>query len=202
MPKIIDHDARRQEIVESVVDLISRKGMSSVTSRAISAEVGMATGGLWYYFRDLDAVIAAAHELVFRRSNERVAAAVAGSRGMPAMRLMMRVILPVTNEAKIEAGIVVSFWGRVASDSALTATQIGVEAEWEQLLERFVREAIEDETLRADTPVADLVALVVAVALAEQVKWVTRAMFPQQVDPEALLEALFEPYLNDGGDPP
>lgn len=50
MPKVVDHDEYRKEILERCFNLFSRKGYSNVTMREIAAEVGVSTGTLYHYF--------------------------------------------------------------------------------------------------------------------------------------------------------
>lgn len=52
MPKIIDHDARRAEILEGSFDLFARLGRNGVTMRKIAKELGFSTGTLYHYFDD------------------------------------------------------------------------------------------------------------------------------------------------------
>ena len=50
MPKIVDREAYRKEILEKCLTLFSRKGYAQVTMREIAAEVGVSTGTLYHYF--------------------------------------------------------------------------------------------------------------------------------------------------------
>jgi AcrR family transcriptional regulator len=50
MPKIVDREAYRREILEKCLHLFSRKGYAKVTMREIAAAVGVSTGTLYHYF--------------------------------------------------------------------------------------------------------------------------------------------------------
>lgn len=50
MPKIVDHDAYRKELLGKCFALFSRKGYSNVTMRGIAEEIGVSTGTLYHYF--------------------------------------------------------------------------------------------------------------------------------------------------------
>ncbi len=50
MPKTVDHDAYRAELLERCCELFGRKGFSNVTMREIAAEIGVSTGTLYHYF--------------------------------------------------------------------------------------------------------------------------------------------------------
>ena len=50
MPKIVDHDQYRRELLGKCFNLFSRKGYSKTTMREIAAEIGVSTGTLYHYF--------------------------------------------------------------------------------------------------------------------------------------------------------
>ena len=50
MPKTVDHDAYRKELLKRCFDLFGRKGFSNVTMREIATEIGVSTGALYHYF--------------------------------------------------------------------------------------------------------------------------------------------------------
>ena len=50
MPKTVDHDAYRKELLEKCFDLFGRHGFSNVTMRQIGQEIGVSTGTLYHYF--------------------------------------------------------------------------------------------------------------------------------------------------------
>ena len=50
MPKIVDHDQYRRELLGKCFNLFSRKGYSKITMREIAAEIGVSTGTLYHYF--------------------------------------------------------------------------------------------------------------------------------------------------------
>ncbi|VEP11428.1 TetR family transcriptional regulator [Hyella patelloides LEGE 07179] len=50
MPKIVDHDRYRQEILTKCFDLFAQRGYGSLTMRQIAKEIGVSTGTLYHYF--------------------------------------------------------------------------------------------------------------------------------------------------------
>lgn len=50
MPKIVDHEKRREHILTRCFDLFARRGYSAVTMREIARKVGVSTGTLYHYF--------------------------------------------------------------------------------------------------------------------------------------------------------
>ncbi len=50
MPKIVDRDRYRKELINKCFDIFAEKGYSSVTMREIASEIGVSTGTLYHYF--------------------------------------------------------------------------------------------------------------------------------------------------------
>lgn len=50
MPKIVDHDQYRQELLSKCLDVIAEKGYASITMRQIAAGLQVSTGTLYHYF--------------------------------------------------------------------------------------------------------------------------------------------------------
>ncbi len=50
MPKIVDHDRYRKELLSKCFDLFAEKGYGSVTMRQIAQELRVSTGTLYHYF--------------------------------------------------------------------------------------------------------------------------------------------------------
>ncbi len=53
----LDHDARRREIADVVVEVIAREGLEAATIRRIAAEVGVSTTAITHYFADKDEML-------------------------------------------------------------------------------------------------------------------------------------------------
>lgn len=50
MPKIVDVQQYRQELLSKCFDLFAQKGYANVTTRQIAQELGVSTGTLYHYF--------------------------------------------------------------------------------------------------------------------------------------------------------
>ncbi|MBW4646485.1 MAG: TetR/AcrR family transcriptional regulator [Goleter apudmare HA4340-LM2] len=50
MPKIVDHEQYRKELLSKCFDLFAQKGYGSITMRQISQGLGVSTGTLYHYF--------------------------------------------------------------------------------------------------------------------------------------------------------
>jgi AcrR family transcriptional regulator len=50
MPKVVDHEQYRKELLHKCFDVFAEKGYASITTREIAKELGVSTGTLYYYF--------------------------------------------------------------------------------------------------------------------------------------------------------
>jgi AcrR family transcriptional regulator len=57
VPKIVDHEQRRAELVEALWRVIATGGMEAVTIRSVAAQAGWSRGIVEHYFRDRDELV-------------------------------------------------------------------------------------------------------------------------------------------------
>jgi len=72
MPKIIDHEKRKQLIAEATWRVISKQGMKGATVRNIAKEAGMSLGALRHYFPSQDRLLEFSMNLVKERVMKRI----------------------------------------------------------------------------------------------------------------------------------
>jgi AcrR family transcriptional regulator len=116
VPKIVDHDARRLELVEATWRIIAQMGPEAATMRQIALEAGFSNGALKPYFPSKDTLLAFAFGHVLNRTNARIAEAKQGQRGLAALRVFSQEILPLDAERLNEARIVLPFWQQAVQD--------------------------------------------------------------------------------------
>jgi AcrR family transcriptional regulator len=111
MPKIVDHEARRDEIAQALWRVVRRDGIPAVSVRAVAAEAGWSAGALRYYFPDQAGLLSFAMEAVSRRVSDRIAAL--RPTGAPltwAIRYLEQVI-PLDDERRAEFDVWFAFLG-------------------------------------------------------------------------------------------
>src|SRR5512141_674622 len=86
VPKIVDHDERRLELVDATWRIIARLGIEGATMREIAIEAGFANGALKPYFPTKDILLAFAFGHVFSQTSERMEKSTAGHTGLAALR--------------------------------------------------------------------------------------------------------------------
>ena len=195
MPKIVDWEQKRDEILSATWRVIAREGLSGTTIRAIAKEAKCSQGILSHYFSDKADILGAALVLSHRRVAQRMNERTRGLRGMEALRVVMDEALPLDAQRDLEAQIEVSFWGRVLSSSELLTLQ---HSEFDHLLQRLrghLLEAAElgelDPGLDVDVAAHELVMLIDGLS-------VERVLYPTMVPPErqlALLDRMLEGFM-------
>jgi AcrR family transcriptional regulator len=169
VPKLVDRERRRQEILEVTWRLMATRGADAATMREIAREAGYANGALAYYFANKDALVEAAYVHVFDRTNERIRTAVAGKRGVPALRAFLVEVLPTTELTRLEARIVLPFWSRTVTDERLARLNDAAMRRWRHELGALIAEGREDGDVTVDTADDVLVEQFLATALGLQV---------------------------------
>ena len=72
MPRLIDHDERRQVFAEATWRVILRDGVGKVSVRTVAAEAGHSAGSLRHVFASQSELLVFALQLVVDRAEERV----------------------------------------------------------------------------------------------------------------------------------
>ena len=134
MPKIVDWDERRDEILSATWRVIARDGITGATIRAIAKEANCSRGILGHYFDDKADILGSALVHSHRRVGARMTAASAGLAGLAALRVVMLEALPLDERRDLEAQIEISFWGRALGNSALRDLQ---HTEFDRLCDRL-----------------------------------------------------------------
>ncbi|GAA4667144.1 hypothetical protein GCM10023347_19980 [Streptomyces chumphonensis] len=175
MPKIIDHDQRRREIVAVAKKLIIQGGFEAATMRSIVAEAGYANGALKRYFPSKDSIVAATFQSVLAEMNERIAADETPADPREALRHDVEATLPLDTYRIDSARVLLALWEHSMANEELAALYRAHLQDWRgRLAERIAAARGADES--ADAPaVTHLAQEVIAVAIGASV---TSLMFP------------------------
>ncbi|MGA7204891.1 MAG: TetR/AcrR family transcriptional regulator [Specibacter sp.] len=191
MPKIVDHDQRRLELVDATWRIIARHGIEGATMREIATEAGFANGALKPYFPTKDELITFAFGHVFNRTNQRIAKMSEGLAGLAALRAFCLEVLPLDEDRINEARIVIPFWQKALTDTAKARFHEVSMNEWRATLESQLRKARELGEITAATSDMDIVNQLMSMLLGAQI---IAAISPDAHQPSQLgaqLEAYF-----------
>ena len=153
MPRVVDHDQRRLDIVEAAWRVIERVGVEKATLRDIASEMGLSIGSVTHYFVTKDDLLGYAFQRVSELAFASIEKAVAGARpGLPRLMFSLERMLPAGGR---KAGLLVSlsFWGHAVTNPALGEIHRAAYARWRGYVKRYLQEAIELGEVDADVDV-------------------------------------------------
>jgi AcrR family transcriptional regulator len=139
MPKKVDHDARREELVLAAWRVIAANGIDEVTIRDIARESGYSSGVLAHYFKNKDDLLAHALRLSHTRARKRYDAEVEAPKAADALKAILIDNLPMDEQRDLETRIEMSFWARALRNEELNEIQ----QEESELLRTLLRELVE-----------------------------------------------------------
>ncbi|MBL3700996.1 TetR/AcrR family transcriptional regulator [Leucobacter luti] len=141
MPRIVDHDARRDEIAGAAWQVIARDGFDQLTMRNIAAEAGYAHSAFARYFPDKESLLTAAFLRTRSQADSGIAASTAGKRGIAALRSMCVTVLPLGEAGTQHARVALAFWNHAAQNRAFWITQRAHAEQWRARILQFLTEA-------------------------------------------------------------
>jgi AcrR family transcriptional regulator len=156
MPKEVDHDERRAELLEAVWRVIARDGMEGTTIRGIAKETGWSTGVLAHYFADKDEIISSALRLAYDRIGARWEKKLEGLTGAEALYELVLDNLPLDAERKLETELLMNYWSLIIRGSDLTPRPRHRGPLLIDLLTTYAREGQKAGELRRDEAAKDI----------------------------------------------
>ncbi len=143
---------QRDHIIDATWRVVSSGGFEALTMRELASELGLAHGAVKYYFPSKDALLEAALERVTARSSHRVKELIQGAHGIVAMRRFVLEIIPLTDDGRIAARVVVASWGRALGSYAYRKLMSNNNLGWRKLLQSAAEEAAASSELAISAP--------------------------------------------------
>ena len=131
MPKIVDHEQRRDEIALIACRVVAQHGFEQATIVRIARAAGCTTGMIAHYFETKQDIIIAALRLILRRIEQRLALA----DGADLLTLLSEA-LPLDQTRYVECAVWMAFWGQVPADKRLKRVNSWLHREYLRLFER------------------------------------------------------------------
>ena len=107
MPKIVNHDQRREEIALSVMKAVARFGLEKVKLEHVAEEAHCTTGLLMHFYPNKKAMLTAAMENVVSALGERYEAAIFEADLVKGLSS----VLPLDATRRREWKVWLSYWG-------------------------------------------------------------------------------------------
>ena len=134
MPKIVDHQERREQIALVACRVVAQYGFDQATIVRIAREAGYTTGMVAHYFDTKQDIIVAALRLILRRIEERLTPSPTGT--PPDLLTLLTEALPVDETRYIECAFYIAFWGQLAADRRMRRINAWIHREYLRLFER------------------------------------------------------------------
>ena len=136
MPKIVDHQQRRDEIALVACRVVAEFGFEQATIVRIAREAGYTTGMVAHYFDTKQDIIIAALRLILQRIDSRLTIPASAQR--PELLQVLSEALPIDAQRYTECAFWAAFWGQVSADRKLRRVNAWVHREYMRLFERCV----------------------------------------------------------------
>ncbi len=139
MPRIVDHDARRAELVRALWDVVRRSGIHAVSVRSVAAAAGTSPSALRHYFATQDELLAFALTTVLERVTARIGPHLGDLVGRDGALVILEQFLPIDDDRRAETAVYLAFIGRSPGNPVLQ----GIRDEADALALRGVRLAVQ-----------------------------------------------------------
>ena len=121
MPKIVDHEQRRDEIALVACRVVAQYGFEQATVVRIAREAGYTTGMVAHYFDTKQDIIIAALRLILRRIEERLTP----NAEHADLLTLLGEALPVDETRFTECAFWIAFWGQMPATGGSSASMPG-----------------------------------------------------------------------------
>jgi AcrR family transcriptional regulator len=148
MPKKVNVDERRADLLVAVWNVIARGGLEKATVRTIARETGRSAGTLAHYFTDKDDVLVSALQLSHERIVARWEEKLRGLRGLKALRELVLDNLPLDDDRDLETRLALNYWTRAVTQESIASSQWRKGPKLIDRMVTLVREGQELEEIR------------------------------------------------------
>lgn len=118
MPKYVDHQQRRQELIEQAALVIAKQGLEHATMKSISLAAGFSANLAAHYFANKDELLWHVQRFVGQRAARRFLQS--ADQSLPAL---IESVLPFCKETIVEWKVRSCFWSRAINDRQLAKAQ-------------------------------------------------------------------------------
>ncbi len=150
MPKIVDHDARREEIAQHAVRAVATYGLDRVKLEHVAEMARCTTGSLMHFYPNKRAILDAALNEVMSQLAQRYEAALTE----PDLVEALSAVLPLDAERRREWRVWVSYFGMAAFKAHLEQTHHRYFATNHGWVLAILEAAVDRGDIRSDLPLA------------------------------------------------
>lgn len=150
MPKLIDHDERREHIIDVTWSLIVEGGIEAATMREIAAKAGFANGALKHYFPSKAKIV----EGTFDRAMRIVGSGLnpEQGRGLTGLGALGLAALPRDDESITAGRVLMAYWEMSLANEEMRDRYESFLSDWRALILRYLEEGRADGDIVTATP--------------------------------------------------
>jgi AcrR family transcriptional regulator len=166
MPKIVDHDQRRAELADVVLDLIAREGIKAVTTRSVAELSGWSTGVINHYFKSHHGLLVGALQRAAEIQGRMFRQLRLDSTADPLerLRLLTESILPLDDRRIAMTRIFLVFYAEAGANPDAREEVVDYLHNWRRVVQRIVEDAQASDQVPADISSVQLATELVALA--------------------------------------
>lgn len=187
MPKVIDHDERRRQIIAVARQLMVEGGFGAATMRGIASAAGFANGALKHYFDGKEAIVEATFDSVLQEMTEAMAGLEESGNPVANLRTYISAALPLDSYRISGARVLLALWEYASTNSHLAERYREHLQFWGSQLGERVAVALGEDA--ASDQVEALVHEVITVSIGANVA--------SLLVPEETIIARYERYVDD-----
>lgn len=170
MPRQVDHEARRTEIIHGVWALIASSGIEAVSLRRVADEAGVSVGRIQHYFGHRTELVRASARAMLTAADDRYTVVDEGGPDA-ALRFVVDHVIPRTESARVGTTIWLAYVAASVADPELAAilaeAKRGQEDEVVRLLGDVDRAPVAQRRSRARALIAAADGLAVRVVIGD-----------------------------------
>ncbi|MCK0198130.1 TetR/AcrR family transcriptional regulator [Ancylobacter sp. 6x-1] len=178
MPRIVDHDERRRQICDALLDVTAEVGVASATIRGVAERSGWSTGVIGHFFKNRKDLLLGGLRRAAEIHSEHNTRMLSTLEGLQALESILEGAMPLDRRRLAMCRIFFFFYAEAMCDEQLRLEIESYLVGWRRSVARAIRQAQEKGDLQphldARSISADLIGLVEGLA--------THAM----LDPSAL----------------
>ncbi|MFD6443914.1 TetR/AcrR family transcriptional regulator [Promicromonospora sp. NPDC060204] len=146
MPKLVDHQERREAIAQALWRVVDQHGWTRATLREVAREAGVSLGQLQHYFATREAMLTFAMERAADRTGDRVTRGLAALDQPPhprdVLRLVLAEMLPLHADSRASSRMSAAYVLEALHDPALRDQAALGLRDGRAMVEQLVRQAI------------------------------------------------------------
>lgn len=123
MPKVVDHEARRQQLAQAVWSITAHRGLDAVSLRAVAAEAGVSMGTVQHYFGNKEQLIQQSGRYMIELANSMANDSRQNSAEPADPRTVIEAVvhqtLPLDEAQRVGSAVWLAFVARAAVDPEL-----------------------------------------------------------------------------------